>query len=541
MAYNNLENRVTSVEIAQFTNGTGAGQGLSYSTISLTSGVPHVDQLEVERIFDIDFSVNGFNVQDNISTYDLHRIFLLQKSEYTLNETTSKLTNISITPSRAYTIVKAKNANLPAGTQITIPSFISGSEKVIVRRKTLSFDPYVSWTAGTRLTSDQLNFQVQQLLRLNQELIYKLESEYLRVNDISGASAPAFDVANSLDMGNNKIINLATPLASTDAANKGYIDTALANYVTLAGTQSITGAKTFTSSVILSSTLAVTGNTTVGGTLSVTGGLGISGSSPLSNTVNIGTDGNGKAYLAAGGTNCIIMDRDAGDPRVTIPNSGSLSVTGSITATGGVVGNASTATALQTARTINDVSFDGTSNITVTAIAAANTLTGTALASSVVTSSLTSVGTLNNLTTSGTTTVPNVKISGTASADVNTLDYYEEGTWTPTLVGSTVSNGTITGRYTRIGNTVTIAFFLTGVTISGTPTAEVSGLPFASGSRCIAPVYHANAFGFGYILAYTTSGSSSIRFSNVQTATATDVSPTTGSNKGIQFSLTYFI
>lgn len=72
---------------------------------------------------------------------------------------------------------------------------------------------------------------------------------------------------------------------------------------------------------------------------------------------------------------------------------------GTITATsfvGPLTGNASTATALQTARTINGVSFDGTADITVTA--AAGTLTGTTLAVGVTSSSLTSVGTLTDLT-----------------------------------------------------------------------------------------------------------------------------------------------
>ena len=62
-------------------------------------------------------------------------------------------------------------------------------------------------------------------------------------------------------------------------------------------------------------------------------------------------------------------------------------------------GNAATATALQTARTINGVSFDGTANITVTA--AAGTLTGSTLASGVTASSLTSLGTLSALNLSG--------------------------------------------------------------------------------------------------------------------------------------------
>jgi hypothetical protein len=62
---------------------------------------------------------------------------------------------------------------------------------------------------------------------------------------------------------------------------------------------------------------------------------------------------------------------------------------------GPLTGNASTATALQTARTINGISFDGTGNITITA--AANTLTASELASGVTSSSLTSLGTIASL------------------------------------------------------------------------------------------------------------------------------------------------
>lgn len=86
-----------------------------------------------------------------------------------------------------------------------------------------------------------------------------------------------------------------------------------------------------------------------------------------------------------------------------------LTVSGNIngntvgTHTGAVVGNSSTATALQTARAINGTNFDGTADITVTANAA--TLTGTVLKSTVVTSSLTTVGTLVNLAVAGTFTV----------------------------------------------------------------------------------------------------------------------------------------
>ena len=67
-----------------------------------------------------------------------------------------------------------------------------------------------------------------------------------------------------------------------------------------------------------------------------------------------------------------------------------------------------------------------------------------------------------------------------ASANANTLDDYEEGTWTPTLVPST---GTITsqiteGSYIKVGRLVTLTFSarITGGTV--TVISQISGLPF---------------------------------------------------------------
>ena len=63
-------------------------------------------------------------------------------------------------------------------------------------------------------------------------------------------------------------------------------------------------------------------------------------------------------------------------------------------------GNSASATRLATTRTINDVGFDGSTNITITANA--GTLTGNSLNNSVTLSSLTQVGTLNSLTVNDT-------------------------------------------------------------------------------------------------------------------------------------------
>ncbi len=70
-----------------------------------------------------------------------------------------------------------------------------------------------------------------------------------------------------------------------------------------------------------------------------------------------------------------------------------------------ISGNAGSATVLATPITINSVSFDGSSNIVITA--SAGTLTGTTLNSSVTASSLTSIGILSSLSVTGTTTIAN--------------------------------------------------------------------------------------------------------------------------------------
>ena len=84
----------------------------------------------------------------------------------------------------------------------------------------------------------------------------------------------------------------------------------------------------------------------------------------------------------------------------------------------------------------------------------------------------------------------------TATAS-NLLDDYEEGTWTPTLAGSTTS-GTYTyqairtgGTYRKIGNYVTVfgVFRIDGVTSAGTGFAFIEGLPFTSASTTGATSY----------------------------------------------------
>lgn len=66
-----------------------------------------------------------------------------------------------------------------------------------------------------------------------------------------------------------------------------------------------------------------------------------------------------------------------------------------------------------------------------------------------------------------------------ASADANTLDDYEEGTWTPS-VGGTATYTTQTGTYTKIGRLVFVRGTLIINSIGSGSTSTISGLPFSA-------------------------------------------------------------
>lgn len=153
-------------------------------------------------------------------------------------------------------------------------------------------------------------------------------------------------------------------------------------------------------------------------------------------------------------------------------------------------GNAATATALQTGRAINGVTFDGTAAITVTA--AAGTLTGTTLASNVVTSSLTSLGTIATGVWQGTAIADSYISSATTwNAKESALTFstgLTRSTNTITVNTSqniaTLSNLTTNGFVKTTGGTgalsIDTATYLTttgsGSSLTGITQSQVSGL-----------------------------------------------------------------
>jgi hypothetical protein len=93
---------------------------------------------------------------------------------------------------------------------------------------------------------------------------------------------------------------------------------------------------------------------------------------------------------------------------------------------------------------------------------------------------------------------------GTGTATANVLNDYEEGTFTPTIVGTTdpgTATYTRSGRYTKVGNLVTCQIYLNWTAHTGTGDMRIGGLPFATASA--AGIYYAASIGFVNNIALT--------------------------------------
>jgi hypothetical protein len=88
---------------------------------------------------------------------------------------------------------------------------------------------------------------------------------------------------------------------------------------------------------------------------------------------------------------------------------------------------------------------------------------------------------------------------GTGTSEL--LDDYEEGTWTPVVVGTTTSGtGTYTtqlGTYTKIGRVVTLQCTLAWSAHTGTGNIAISGIPFTNGGITAVGSVFASNMDFG--------------------------------------------
>lgn len=89
-----------------------------------------------------------------------------------------------------------------------------------------------------------------------------------------------------------------------------------------------------------------------------------------------------------------------------------------------------------------------------------------------------------------------------ASTDANTLDDYEEGTWSPTLTNFGGTGITASGSYIKIGRLVSWIVVISGTNVVSTANSSYFDLPFTASSsalagHCVAANSSTESFGVG--------------------------------------------
>jgi hypothetical protein len=123
-----------------------------------------------------------------------------------------------------------------------------------------------------------------------------------------------------------------------------------------------------------------------------------------------------------------------------------------------------------------------------------------------------------------------------ASANANTLDDYEEGTWTPTDSSGAGLTFTVDhATYTKVGRAVSIQANITYPSTASAATAQFAGFPFAAANSIQMSVIYSDAFiaNFTYL-----SGNTSTVF---PLTPGVNVTNATLSGKLIAFAGTYFV
>jgi hypothetical protein len=147
----------------------------------------------------------------------------------------------------------------------------------------------------------------------------------------------------------------------------------------------------------------------------------------------------------------------------------------------------------------------------------------------------------------GTTTANGIGITfpttQSASTDANTLDDYEEGTWTPSL-GGTATYTTQTATYTKIGRLVFVSCQLQVNLILTGSTTTLSGLPFSGASNAgntLTVLYWANTAN-NVVSINASVGGTNLTFFGATSGTTTASSYTLfGNSTRIDFSGCYYV
>ena len=137
------------------------------------------------------------------------------------------------------------------------------------------------------------------------------------------------------------------------------------------------------------------------------------------------------------------------------------------------------------------------------------------------------------------------------SSDANTLDDYEEGTWTASwdVTGGTWAASSYVATYTKIGRKVTCSLYWVTTSISGTKVNALNGLPFTSAndsnryavSIAINKIGASSQILVGQVVANSTNCNMQLSYQNATTTWGDLLTSAVAADSNITMTITYFV
>jgi hypothetical protein len=162
-----VDNNLEATTYIQYNPGTNP-LTYFYTSLELSVHDPVQEQLEVLRIFDTDdiaeLEVNSPDADELDTLFTLRDV--TGSSMYTVNESEGRIVFSANTDDYIW----KDNTHHTRGADIQLDILDPTIHTVIVRRKSVSAFPRMTWTVGTKITARSLNAQGEQMLNLLQEL-----------------------------------------------------------------------------------------------------------------------------------------------------------------------------------------------------------------------------------------------------------------------------------------------------------------------------------------------------------------------------------